>query len=194
MPDVRTVVKWRLGSDVGEMLNMAGRASRDGAPARVVFFLTERDLRRPRIAPRAPTEALVRRAYHELLCAHALAAELASGRGAWPFMRSVFGERPAAALGPPIAGAGAPTPLLRRQVAAVLFALLQAHQAASLDSKDQRCPAPPPSGASAFSAEMALAYTGPRSGDHQEWVHQRARRGGAFREYCMAHSALHVLS
>ena len=36
VPDVRVVLKWRLGDDVGEMLNEIGRASRDGQDARIV--------------------------------------------------------------------------------------------------------------------------------------------------------------
>jgi len=179
VPDVRVLFKWRLGSDIGEMLNMVGRASRDRQQARIVFCLTERDTRRPRVAPLAPTEALVRRGYHELLWAHALGAELASGRGAWPLMRSAFGEPPAATLGPPVAGAVAPTTLLLDQMSRLLFALLRALEAAGLDSEDPQCRAPPP-GASAIFAEMAVAYTGPRSGALQEWVHEREARGGAF--------------
>ena len=58
MPDIRTVVKWHAGSDPGELLNMIGRAARDGAPARIAVCATQLDMRRPRTAPRAPTEAL----------------------------------------------------------------------------------------------------------------------------------------
>ena len=98
MPDIRFVVRWQAGSDLGELLNMIGRAGRDGAPARAVICATQRDMQRPRAAPSAPTEAQAARAYHAALWLHHLLAELASGRDAWPVWRVYYGEAPAQLL------------------------------------------------------------------------------------------------
>ena len=174
MPDIRTVVKWHAGSDPGELLNMIGRAARDGAPARIAVCATQLDMRRPRTAPRAPTEAQARRAHHALLWQHSLLAEMASGRGAWAVWRAYFGEAPAQELrGGPDASA--------HRMGQLLLELLRAHAAAEHDDGDEADPqfrSPPPSGAIASAAEEAVGHAGPRSGGAQEWVHARERRDG----------------
>jgi hypothetical protein len=173
------MIMWRAGKDSGELLNMIGRASRDGAEARIVIFASPSCMRRPRAAPPAPTEAQRRRAHHAQLWLHAVLAELASGRGAWPVFRALFGEAPAARLHM-LGIAPAPVdPALLRRARLLLGELLHAHAAAEHDADDPACPTPPPRGSLALAAEAAVAHVGPRSGEAQQWIHEREQRLGA---------------
>ena len=180
VPDIHSMIMWRAGKDSGELLNMIGRASRDGAEARIVIFASPSCMRRPRAAPPAPTEAQRRRAHHAQLWLHAVLAELASGRGAWPVFRALFGEAPAARLHM-LGRALAPVddPALVRRARLLLCELLHAHAAAEHDADDPACPTPPPRGSLALAAEAAVAHVGPRSGEAQQWIHEREQRLGA---------------
>ena len=106
-------------------------------------------------------------------------AELASGRGAWPVFRALFGEAPAARLHM-LGIAPAPVdPALLRRARLLLGELLHAHAAAEHDADDPACPTPPPRGSLALAAEAAVAHVGPRSGEAQQWIHEREQRLGA---------------